>query len=104
MVSSAPADPEAVERSPTMPDATTLPPGPLPAPPEAGDSLYEVVDGRYVEPPPMGALEVHLANLLTFALTQFAREHRLGRVEMEMLFLLDGAKNLQRRPDIAFVS
>ena len=52
----------------------------------------------------MGAREVNLASTLIRILSNFAWSHQLGRVESEMLFLLDAAKNLQRRPDLALVS
>ena len=34
----------------------------------------------------------------------YTRDRALGRVEVEMLFRIDAAKDLQRRPDVAFVS
>jgi Uma2 family endonuclease len=68
------------------------------------DVLYEVVDGRIIEVPPMGAREADLAATLMRILSSFAWQAGLGRVQMEMLFLLDPAKNLKRRPDLSFVS
>ncbi len=66
--------------------------------------LYEVVDGKRVELPPMGAHECHLAMHLAGVLWSFSQTQRLGRVETEMLFLLDASTDLTRRPDVAFVS
>jgi Uma2 family endonuclease len=87
-----------------MSDATSL----LidPAKPSAADanSLYEIVDGQRVEPAPMGVYEVHIATTLVRFLAPFVSEHGLGRLEGEMLFQLDATGDLQRRPDVAFVS
>ena len=68
-----------------------------------GDSLFEVVDGKFVEKS-MGSNEEDLANWLADFLGDFARPRRLGRVVVEMLFLLDERRDLKRRPDAAFVS
>jgi Uma2 family endonuclease len=72
----------------------------------AGESeaLYEVVDGKRVELPPMGARETHLGSSLFILLGSFVKAGRLGRAESEMLFLLDPEAGLERRPDVAFVS
>jgi len=66
--------------------------------------LYEVVNGQVTELPPMGAFEVDIRSDLLSYLRQFAKKHKLGRAVAELLFLLDRAKNLQRRPDIAVVT
>jgi Uma2 family endonuclease len=66
--------------------------------------LYEVVDGRVVENPGMGALQSILATYLDQLMGPFARAHQLGWVAVETLFLLDSARRLKRRPDLAFVS
>jgi Uma2 family endonuclease len=66
--------------------------------------LYEVVDGRIVENPPMGAKQSVLASLLQGLMDQVARLNGLGRVATETLFLIDRGRGLQRRPDVAFVS
>jgi Uma2 family endonuclease len=67
------------------------------------DSLYEVIDGRRVEKPPMAADAVWIASVLVRILGGFAHANQLGRVVAEMLFNL-GAGRRQRRPDAAFVS
>jgi Uma2 family endonuclease len=72
----------------------------LPAEPEG---LYEVVDGQIVEKS-MGAYEAQLARLLLFELCTFLKGHELGTAEIELLFLIDKARGLKRRPDVAFVS
>jgi Uma2 family endonuclease len=69
-----------------------------------GDVLYEVVDGRILELPPMGAYESDIANLLAELLNEYARNGQLGRTFVELLFRIDVARDLKRRPDLAFVS
>jgi Uma2 family endonuclease len=68
------------------------------------DSLYEVVRGERVEKRPMGMLQAWVASTLLGILDNFVRSHRLGKVISESLFVLDPATDLQRRPDLAFVS
>jgi Uma2 family endonuclease len=68
-----------------------------------GDSLYEVVDGRILELLPMGAYESDIANLLAELLNEHAHKGRLGRAFVELLFRIDVAHDLKRRPDLAFV-
>ncbi len=70
----------------------------------ASDRLYEVVDGNVVETPPMGASECELASLIAFAMNQIVQSQQRGKVLVELLFLLDAARGLKRRPDLAFVS
>jgi Uma2 family endonuclease len=70
----------------------------------ANDVLYEVVNGQRVELPPMGAFQTGIASVLVAYLWHFGHEHKLGRAVAEMLFLLDARSDLQRRPDVAFVS
>ncbi|AGA31556.1 Uma2 family endonuclease [Singulisphaera acidiphila] len=86
--------------------ATVTPPRSniAPAPPANGDTLYEVVDGQVVEKAAMGAYEGELASLLVAYLLPFVKSHKLGKVVGEVLFLIDRDLNLQRRPDVAFVS
>ena len=67
------------------------------------DILYEVVDGKIVEKE-MGARQAEIAGILAQYLGTFARTHRLGRALIEFIFRIDQAKNLQRRPDVAFVA
>jgi len=65
---------------------------------------YEIVDGKRVELPPMGAYQSVLASCLDQILGHFARAQGLGRVVVETLFQLDREGKLQRKPDVAFVS
>lgn len=68
------------------------------------EPLYEVVDGREVELPPMGVPSVWITSSLISFLGPHVRAKRLGMVVAEMLFILDRSVNLRRRPDLAFVS
>ena len=70
----------------------------------AGSPFYEVVDGRLTQGKTLGAEEIWLASLIDDVLDEHAKRHELGRVIVEMIFLLDESRNLQRRPDVAFVS
>jgi Uma2 family endonuclease len=67
------------------------------------DGLYEVIDGKIVEKD-VGAQQAEIAGLVTQIMGPFARTHRLGRVIPEMVYRIDPVKNLQRRPDVSFVS
>jgi Uma2 family endonuclease len=80
-------------RASSFPDLSTIP----------DEMLYEVVDGEIVEKT-VGVHEAEIATLLIEFLAPFARAHRLGRVFGETIFRIDQSKNLQRRPDVAFVS
>ena len=62
------------------------------------DDLYEVVDGQRLELKPMGAHEALLASALFEFLAPYARQHKLGQVVSEMLFVLDATRDLKRRP------
>ncbi len=75
------------------------------APPSAVcDSLFEIVDDLRVELPPMAAYGTRIASLLNSKIEQFAAASGLGRAVTEMLFRISSAPNIQRRPDVAFVS
>jgi Uma2 family endonuclease len=67
------------------------------------DRLYEVVGGQVVEKT-KGVYQTGIASLLVEILGPFARAHRLGQCFCEMLFRIDIAQDVQRRPDVAFVS
>ena len=75
-----------------------------PPPAIEDDSLYEVVNGRRVELPPMGASPTRVASILGQNLGPYAKAKGLGRVDVEMLYRLDDVGDLERRPDVAFVS
>ena len=68
------------------------------------EGLYEVVDGRIVEKPPMGAYEYEMASIFQSYIQAFLKGRKLGRVLTEMIFDLNPAVDRQRRPDVAFVS
>lgn len=68
------------------------------------DSLYEIVHGERREKPPMGVPQNLVCAALSFYLGPYVREQHLGTVVPETLFVLDQASDLQRRPDLAFVS
>ncbi|MBI3329003.1 MAG: Uma2 family endonuclease [Nitrospinae bacterium] len=72
----------------------------------SGDDIerYEVIDGVRVEREPMGAFETVLASWLCHLINSFAAGKKLGLAVNETLFVLNAARNLQRRPDVAFVS
>lgn len=72
--------------------------------PVAEEPLYEVINGQRVEISPMSAYEVRLAAILIRLLDYYAATARLGRVVGEMLFSLDPQGEVQRRPEVAFVS
>jgi Uma2 family endonuclease len=87
-----------------MMTATILEPEVIPTPPINGDVLYEVINGQYVELPPMSTKAVRIASLLQTRLEVFAAENQRGQSVTEMLFGLQAVGRLQRRPDVAFVS
>jgi Uma2 family endonuclease len=95
-----------------MATATITSPIPAPAPgldgtstvPPDGDILYEVVDNQIRELAAMSAWETRFASVLSRRLGPFAWDQGLGLLDIEMLYLIDRAKNLQRRPDVGFVS
>jgi Uma2 family endonuclease len=82
---------------------STVPTLPLGQPAIPDEGLYEVVDGRVVEKK-MGSYETGIASLLFEILGPFSRANRLGQFFNEMLFRINIAKDLRRRPDVAFVS
>jgi Uma2 family endonuclease len=79
------------------------PAGPaLPPPPD--DVLYEIVDGKYEELPPMSTQAGLILFRLARKLGNFAEEKQLGEVVTEVLFGLTPRSRRQHRPDAAFVS
>jgi putative restriction endonuclease len=88
--------------SPNVP--ASVPGGLLSEPFVNGDILYEVVDNEVRELPPMSARETLFASTFIRFLSPFSWDGGFGQVVSEMLFLLSRTKNLQRRPDLAFVS
>jgi Uma2 family endonuclease len=72
--------------------------------PTQDEPLYEIVDGQRVDLPPMSAYATLIASRLHVRLSLYTEEQALGTAVMEMLFILDAARDLRRRPDVAFVS
>jgi Uma2 family endonuclease len=70
----------------------------------ADEALYEILDGKRVELPPMGAYAVRVAFKLGAKMEHFAETRELGVAITESLFRLQSEPNLQRRPDAAYVS
>jgi Uma2 family endonuclease len=68
------------------------------------DVLYEIVDGKYEELPPMSTYAVIIASRLARKLGDFAESQQLGEVVSEMLFGLTPRSRRKHRPDVAFVS
>jgi len=67
------------------------------------DALWEIDYGKVVEKP-VSALAIWIANRLLVALSQEIERLKLGHAVVEMVFILDRARNLKLRPDFAFVS
>jgi Uma2 family endonuclease len=70
----------------------------------ADELLYEIVDGRRVELPPMSVYANLVASTLFGEFAVFCRAHPIGRILAEMLFRLPLSGSRNRRPDVAFVS
>jgi Uma2 family endonuclease len=83
---------------------TELASGPIDLTAVEPDSHYEVVNGKAVEKPALGVFETWFASELFGWLQRSLGIQEHGRVLSEMLFLLDAANDLKRRPDLAFVS
>jgi Uma2 family endonuclease len=78
-----------------------LPEPPLEAEPEG---LYEVIDGKIVEKPSMGAFECWIAFRLGHLLEAYVEAHALGRTFVETLFRTKRTPTRKRRPDVSFLS
>jgi hypothetical protein len=72
----------------------------------SGEGLerYEIIDGVRVEREPIGAFETVLASWVCYLMNSFAAGKKLGLAVTEVLFVLNAARALHRRPDVAFVS
>src|SRR5262249_10355673 len=68
------------------------------------DKLYEEIDGRPVEMPPMSVSSVVCASELFGQLFAFVKPRDIGRAVIDALFLLPDPITRNRRPDLAFVS
>lgn len=79
----------------------------LQLPPDAAQDLpdlYEVVNNQIEDKSLMSTRSEEIGSDLVQLLGGFVRPNRLGKVLCEALFRIDQKKNLQRRPDVAFVS
>jgi Uma2 family endonuclease len=74
--------------------------------PASGEDIerYEIIDGVRVDREPLGAFETVLASWLCHVINSFAAGKKLGLAVNEVLFVLNTARHLNRRPDVAFVS
>ena len=79
-------------------------PGLTPVEPEEPEGHYEIIDGRRVELPPMGAREAYIASRLGLLIGAHAEVQGLGNVLIETLYALAPGRQLQRKPDVSFVS
>lgn len=70
---------------------------------DRGESDAVVGDEPEVEPLPVSALALEVANDLAAELIVFVRPTGLGRVYTEMMFRLPPPVDRERRPDVAFV-
>src|SRR5690348_14892283 len=68
------------------------------------DALYEEVEGRRVELPPMGSYAEFVSSRLFGLLFGLLEGQEVGSLVVETRFVLDAANGLKRRPGIAFVS
>lgn len=68
------------------------------------EGLYEVVDGQVRQRPEMWVYEAFLSTNLMVDLNTYGRLYRLGRAYAHMLYLLNPETNLQRRPNVTFIS
>jgi Uma2 family endonuclease len=92
--------------TPTTASVTpSVPAAPPPAVVRDDDPLFEIIDGKQVELPPMSVRSALVAFELARKLGNFAEERALGRAVVEALFHLPlSGKDRSRRPDAAFVS
>jgi Uma2 family endonuclease len=65
---------------------------------------YEIIEGVHVEREPIGTFETVLASWLCHLMNGFAAGKKFGLAVNEVLSVLNAARNLQRRPNVAYVS
>jgi Uma2 family endonuclease len=87
-----------------MASGTVPAPASTALPVDGEEVLYEVIDGRRVELPPMSAYAGAIASRLVSKLNEFAGPRNLGEAVGEVLFHLPLPPDRNRRPDVAFVS
>lgn len=88
-----------------MTTAILTEPAPGTLPPVGEDEpLFEIIEGQYVELPPMSQFAARLASRIHVKLAAFNDSNDLGETVVEVLFRLPLDKDRNRRPDVAFVS
>jgi Uma2 family endonuclease len=68
------------------------------------EALFEIIDGRHVELPPMSILASRVASRLHLSLGHYLLGNPAGEALMETLIRLPLPVDRNRRPDLAFVS
>jgi Uma2 family endonuclease len=68
------------------------------------DALYEVVNGQVVEKASMSYYATIIARRIYDALRSYLQNHQLGQAIFEAMFILNRVADLQRRPDVAYLS
>jgi Uma2 family endonuclease len=71
---------------------------------EENGELFEIIDGKKVELPPMSAYAGIIASRLSSSINAFAKPRKLGEAVTDVLFQLPPPNGRNRRPDVAFVS
>ena len=70
---------------------------------DSDTAILELVNGVRVEKK-VGARQMEVASILLQILGAFAKNNRLGKVTMEMPFVIDAVRRTWRKPDVSFVS
>lgn len=68
------------------------------------EALFEIIDGKRVELPPMSAYAVRVSFRIASVIGRFAEANSLGEAAHEEIFRLPLERVRNRRPDAAFVS
>jgi len=68
------------------------------------EPLFEIIDGKHVELPPMSILASRVTSILHGLLGHYLHGNPVGEALMETLFHLPLPVDRNRRPDVAFVS
>src|SRR5919109_1548043 len=67
------------------------------------DLRWELIDGVLIEMPPVNASHGGIAVTIALVVGQYIRAHRLGRLYVEVGFILRRNPDTVRAPDLAFV-
>jgi Uma2 family endonuclease len=68
------------------------------------DSLYEIINGEYVEKPSMSTIGSKVVTDVTIFLGTYVNQNKLGEVCTETLFRLSPNAKRSWRPDVAFIA